>query len=280
MNIFSQLVLTSFRRFNDRGGVQIAASLSFFTLFATGPILIILITLLGFFLTNEQTYDSIQIQLAHLTGMTHSSIFTDIYRSIIHHPIPGTVQYVVSFTVLLITSTTVIRYLQKSINTIWDIPPEKKLSLGKKIHKRILAVIFLVFLSLIILLSFVIGTFISFIEQYIGIDFTSFSIISDIFTFFVMTTLFFLIFKYFPDADIRANDVILGSTITGVLFLIGKYAISIYLGKANYTSIYGAAGSLIGFLAWIYYSYVIFLFGAAFTYVYAKTYGKGVHHLT
>jgi membrane protein len=257
-----------------------AASLSFFTLFATGPVLIIMITLLGIFLSNEQTFTSIQIQLQTLTGTAHTTLFTDVYRNIIRHPLPSFMHYLLNFVLLMVTATTVIRYLQKSINALWDIPPEHKLSFGKKIHKRIIASLFLLFLSLLVILAFVINTFISFVEYFIGIDFTSFFLISSLLSFISETIFFFLVFKYFPDADIESKNVVLGACITGLLFMLGRHLVSTYLGSVNYASVYGAAGSLVGFLAWIYYSYLIFLFGAAFTYVYAKTYGRGVQHLS
>lgn len=280
MRIFFQLLLTSYRRLNEKHGAQMAASLSFFTLFATGPVLILLITLLGFFLSNEQTFASLQTQLGILTGNTQSTLFTDIYRNIIHHPTPHLAQYILNAALLVLTGTTVIRYLQKSMNTLWDIPLEKKIPLTYKIHKRIIAGIFLLFLGLLVLISFLFNTLISYFEQFVGVDFTSFFWASTLLSYISTSIFIFLLIKYFPDANIRSKDVILSSCITAALFIAGKYGISLYLGKTNYASIYGAAGSLVGFLAWIYYSYLIFLFGVAFTFVYAKTYGKGVQPLS
>jgi membrane protein len=158
---------------------------------------------------------------------------------------------------------------------MWGIEENRK-TLFAKIMKRVLALIFLFLLSMMILISFLLSIMLSFVETYLRLDITTYYLITTIFSFFATTFLFFLIYKYLVDAEVESRDAFVGGIFTGFLFMVGKNLIGIYLARTNYTSVYGAAGSILGFLVWIYYSYLMFLFGAALTYTYAKLRGKEI----
>jgi membrane protein len=187
---------------------------------------------------------------------------------------------IVGFVTLLIGATGVFGQLKESLNTIWEVQPKPGRSLINLLMTRLLSfgmVLAIAFLLMATLVgSAVISAFGKYTGQYLPVPEGVLYAIDLVFSVGVITVLFAAIFKWLPDVQIGWRDVWMGAFVTAVLFAAGKFALGVYLGRSSVASVYGAAGSLIVILLWVYYSAIIFLFGAEFTQVYAKMWGKEI----
>jgi membrane protein len=183
--------------------------------------------------------------------------------------------------VLLVAATGVFTEIQDSVNFMWSIRVKPKRGWIKLLKNRLLSFSLIISLGFIMLISLIVSAFLDVLGERLMALFSSGNIyivhaINWILIFIVITGLFATIFKLLPDATIRWRDSFIGACFTSVLFLIGKYVISIYLTKTSVTTAYGAAASLVIILLWVYYSSIILYFGAEFTKVYALHYGGGI----
>jgi membrane protein len=182
--------------------------------------------------------------------------------------------------ILLFGAGGVVGQLQTSLNTIWGVKAQSNSGLRDFIRKRFISFAMVLGVGFLLLVSLAVSAFISGLTQFIGSWFGGAAVIAHLLdiliSFGFITLLFAMIYKFLPDVEIQWQDVSTGAALTSILFTIGKILIGLYLGSSGVTSIYGAAGSLITVLLWVYYSSLIFLFGAEFTEVYANTYGSGV----
>jgi membrane protein len=183
---------------------------------------------------------------------------------------------------LLIGATTVFAEIQDSINTIWGLKPKPKKGWLKLIQNRFLSFSVIASLGFLLLVSLGVTALIEGLSERLRANFPEvtvvvFYIINLVLTLIVVTSIFAVIFKVLPDANIKWKDVWAGAIATAVLFLLGKFAISFYISKSEVGSTYGAAGSLVVLLLWVYYSSIILYFGAEFTKAYALKYGSEIH---
>lgn len=256
-----------------------AAALSYYSLFAIAPVLLILLTVLELFLSNTQTQAAIISEAYTLFSPEIVEIIRNVIINIANYQSPNNLASTITVILLLVSSTTIVREIQKIINIIWEIKPSS-ISVSQRFRKRITAFIFLIILGMLLLVSFIFNTLLNAIGQYIaiyiGFDPFTLLIINQAISLLTVSVLFALLLRYLPDATLAWRDIFLGSLITGFLFLIGKNIISFVLGHASFGSLYGTAGTILAFLLWVYYTSLIFLFGCAFTYMYAKLHGEGV----
>jgi membrane protein len=192
---------------------------------------------------------------------------------------------VIGIATLVVSATSVFLSLQISINQIWKIKPKPKKGFIKFIINRLLSLAMVISIGFVLMVSLVVDTLLVMFQERLsdnlgGITLTLVTGMNIIVSLLFVAVLFGLMFKMLPDARIRWRDVWVGALVTTGLFAGGKFLIGIYLGNSSFNSAYGAAGSLVIILVWVYYSALIFLFGAELTYVYTKEVGSGIEPYT
>ena len=186
----------------------------------------------------------------------------------------------ISVVILLIGASGVFAQLQSALNTVWNVKAKPNGGIWQFIRKRLLSFGMVLAIGFLLLVSLLVSAFLSGISK-LEINLLPgltplWQLVNFAISFGFISLLFALIYKYLPDVKIRWKDVWVGAIITALLFTLGKFAIGFYLGRGSLGSSYGAAGSLIVFLAWVFYSAQILLFGAEFTQVYARKYGRKI----
>lgn len=183
---------------------------------------------------------------------------------------------------LLIGATSVFAEIQDSINVIWGLKPKPKRGWLKMLQNRVLSFSLIISLGFLLLVSLgisalIVGLSNSLKAYFPDVTVVVFYIINLVLTLVITSAIFAVIFKVLPDAKVKWKDVWTGALVTALLFMLGKFAISFYISKSNVGSTYGAAGSLVILLLWVYYSSIILYFGTAFTKAYAVKYGTEIH---
>lgn len=260
--------------------VKYSASLSYYAVFSIAPLVVVLTTLFGFLFGQEAMEGRVYEQLNNFVGSKAALQIQDIIKNI-HLSKNSLVATVISIIVLLIGATSIFGEIQDSINKIWGLKINQRKVWWKLILTRLLSFSLILSIGVIMIVSLLlnaaVAAFGKFIGQYIaGYSLYFIQVSEFVLSLLVLTFLFALIFKILPDAKIHWRDVLFGGFITAILFTLGKMGISIYIKKSNLTSIYGAAGSIIILMVWVYYSSIILYLGAEFTKVYTKLYGKNI----
>lgn len=271
----------AFSGFSDDKVTKLSASLAYYTVFSMGPLLIVIIFLCGIFLGREAIEGSIYQQMQGFVGKSAAEQMQEIVKNAAITD-KGGVAAIIGIVTLLIGATGVFAEIQDSINQIWGLKAKPKLGIGKVLTTRLLSFGMIASLGFLLLVSLAATTIVEGLGNRLKAAFPDvavvvFYIINLALTFAVVTLLFAVIFKVLPDARIKWRDVWAGAVATAVLFLIGKFLISLYISKADVGSTYGTAGSLVIILVWIYYSSIILYFGAEFTKAYALKYGGEIH---
>lgn len=257
----------------------LAAALAYYTVFSITPLLVIAIAIAGAVFGREAAQGEIVQQINQLVGQQGAEAIETALKNA-NQPELGSIASIISIVVLLIGASGVFAQLQEALNTVWNVKPKPNSGIWGFIRKRLLSFGVVLAIGFLLLVSLIFSAVLSGISKLqIGIlpgvtslwQWLNFAI-----SFGVITLLFALIYKYLPDVKIRWKDVWVGAIITALLFTIGKYLIGLYLGRGSLGSAYGAAGSLIVFLAWVFYSAQILLFGAEFTQVYTRKYGRKI----
>ncbi|HWL54131.1 MAG TPA: YihY/virulence factor BrkB family protein [Chthoniobacteraceae bacterium] len=259
---------------------MLGASLAYYTVFSLAPLLIISISIAGLVWGDEAARGKIFEQLHHLIGEQGGKATQEMVQSAGSKPATGIIASITGLVTLLLGASGVFGQLQSSLNIMWEVEPKSGQGLLGFIRKRFLSFGFILVVGFLLLVSLILSAAITFLAESVGGVISGVEIIAHIlnfaFSFGVVTALFALMFKFLPDAVIAWRDVWLGAVITAALFTIGKFALGFYLGTTSVASAYGAAGSLIVLLLWVYYSSQIFFFGAEFTQVWANRFGSRV----
>lgn len=254
-----------------------SASLAYYTVFSIAPLLLIVTTLSGLFFGKEAVRGEVYDQLSELIGSVAAIQVQDTIKNI-HLTGNNFFATMVSIVILLIGSTTIFGEMQDSLNKIWGLRIKTKRVWWKLILTRLLSFSLIISIGFLLVVTLILNALVTafgtFIAQYIfSYSVYLIEITEALLSFIVSAFLFSLMFKILPDAKIKWKDVLLGGCITAVFFTIGKLGISFYLAKSNLTSLYGAAGSIIILMVWVYYSAIILYLGAEFTKVHSKLYG-------
>jgi membrane protein len=266
--------------FVDDNAFKLSASLSYYTIFALGPLLIIVISLAGIFFRKEAVQGKVYSQLTQLIG--HESAL-QIQNTIINiqNSQATNIGAIVGGIVLFIGATGVFTEMQDSINYIWSVKAKPKKSWLKFLINRLLSFSLIVSMGFILLVSLTLSALLTLLSDrllrllpYYMV--ALFEVVNTAIILVVITTLFTVIFKILPDAIIAWKDAIMGALLTAVLFLTGKFLIGYYIGRSNLGITYGTAASVIILLTWVYYSAMILYFGAEFTKMYALQSGSGI----
>jgi membrane protein len=259
---------------------QLAAALSYYTLFSLAPLLIIVIATAGLAFTREAAESQIVGTIQQMIGQQSAQAVQGIIQSARSQPKAGIISSVIGIVALLFGAGGVVGQLQTSLNTIWGVTTKPGQGIWGFVRQRFISFAMVLGIGFLLLVSLVFSAMVTGLSQLLGTFLGGTEILAhalDICASFVLVTLLFaMIYKFLPDVRIQWRDVWVGAALTSILFTIGKLLIGLYLGRSGVSSTYGAAGSLVTVLLWVYYSSLIFFLGAEFTQVYAKRYGSGV----
>jgi membrane protein len=258
----------------------LGAALAYYTVFSLAPLLIIAIAIAGLVFGQEAAQGQIFEQLRGLLGEASAKAMQDMVQNANEKPATGLVATLIGVVMLLFGASGVFGQLQTSLNAIWGVEPKPGRGILGLVQDRILSFGFILVVGFLLLVSLLLTAAIALVAQWFGGMLPGMETLAQILNFVlslaVITLLFAMIFKFLPDAKIAWHDVWIGAFITAVLFTVGKVALGLYLAKSGVGSSYGAAGSLIVLLLWVYYSSQILFFGAEFTQVYANRFGSHV----
>jgi membrane protein len=280
LSVFGKVLKKAALDFNDDNGFKLSASLSYSTIFAVGPLLILVISLAGIFLGRSAVEGRIYAQIKDLVGSNAALQIQDIIKNIrnSNHTVTGAI---IGGIILLLAATGVFTEIQGSINYMWCIQTKPKKSWLKFLLDRLLSFSLIIGFGFISLVSLILTSLVDVLGNRLRVYFSDGSVyvfyaVNIILTLIVAVFLFTIIFRILPDAIIRWRDAIAGAIFTGVFFMIGKFLIGVYLGNSNIGATYGAVTSLVVILTWVYYSSIILYFGAEFTKGYAARIGTPI----
>ncbi len=275
-NIYTYLKQV-FTEFAEDNILKYSASLAYYTVFSLAPVLIVIISICGVLFGKEAIQGHIYGQIKGLVGNDAAVQIQETIKNIhlTGHNIFATI---ISIIVLLIGATGIFGEVQDSLNKIWGLRIKTKKTWWKLIINRLLSFSLILCIGFVMMVSLLLNALVSAFGTFLARYFSEFSVIlvqltDNVLTFIVTTFLFSLMFKVLPDAKIKWKDVLIGGLITSVFFTLGKLTIGYYLGSSNIASVYGAAGSIMIIMVWVYYSSIILYLGAEFTKVYAKLHG-------
>lgn len=277
---FFQIIIDSVKDFTSGESTGLAAGTAFYTIFSLPALLIIILNIGTTFISESEFQEEVLIQVEALAGAESRETLEEILDNFKGAEQSG-IPYVVAFMILAFSATTVFVSLQNAINYIWHIKPKPEKGILKFIINRLLSFSLVASIGFILLITLILDAALVIANNYlteylVDLPINFASIASFIVSQVILIVVFALMYKILPDAKVRWRDTWLGAFVTMLLFGIGKYMIGIYLGNSDLGSSYGAAGSLVILLIWVYYSVVIFLFGAQITYYIAEKIGGGV----
>ena len=258
---------------------RLGAALAYYMVFSIVPLLIIIIAMIGLVFGKEAAQGVIIQQIAGLVGEQSAAAIKDMIQRA-DEPSTGLVSTVIAIVTLLLGASGFFGQLQDALNSVWGIEPKEGRGVWGYIKDRFLSFVAVLGTGFLLLVSLVLTAALSAFGDWFGhllpVPEFVLQVFNMLLSFVVITGLFALIFKILPDARIAWRDVWVGAAITSLLFTIGKFAIGLYLGKSSVGTAYGAAGSLVIVLVWVYYSAQILLYGAEFTQVYANRLGERI----
>lgn len=275
------LFKNSASEFIENNSLRLAAALAFNAIFSIPPLLIIIIRIAGAVFGEEAVSGQLSKQTSEAIGPSAAQEIEVIIQNAQVSESGGLALWI-GIGTLIFASTTFFVTLQKSLNTVWNLKVKPTSGIVRMAKERVFSFGIILSIALLMLLSFVVSAAVAIMSDYIsellpGVGVWVIKLIDFIVSVGIITLLFTLIFKYLPDATIRWKDTLVGAFVTALLFTIGKFLISWYIGNSDPGSAYGAAGSIIVILIWIYYSSLIVFYGAEFTQEYARKFGQRIH---
>jgi membrane protein len=258
--------------------LSMGAALAFYTLFSLAPLLLIAIAIAGMVFGQDAARGEIEVQLHSLMGESGAAAVQELLRSV-HKPAQGVVATVTGILLLLIGATSVFVELQDALDRIWKVPARLKVGGWLAlVRARLLSFGMVLAMGFLLVVSLIVSAVLVAVGRWwmpvFGDWYGLATAANAISSFFVVTTLFAFIFKIMPRVQVRWSDVWVGAVATALLFTMGKSLIGLYIGRSGVVSGFGAAGSLVVVLLWVYYSAQIFLIGAEFTWAYAHNFGS------
>jgi membrane protein len=274
------LLKESFREFITDNGMKLSAALSYYTIFSLPPLLLIIISICGFFFGADAVRGEIFGQINGLVGNNAALQIQEVLKNVKL----STSNYfatIIGVIILVVGASGVFSEIQDSLNFIWRIKTKPKRSIAKFLYNRLMSFSMIASVGFLLLVGLIINAAMDFLYKSLAANFnpgTFFFIylVNLVIVFIIITLLFTIIFRTLPDGKVVLKDCFIGASFTAFLFMLGKFAIGAYLGSSTIGSTYGAAGSIILVLAWVYYSAIILYFGAEFTKIYAHTHGMKI----
>ncbi|NJN19054.1 MAG: YihY/virulence factor BrkB family protein [Oscillochloris sp.] len=279
MNIgqIKDLAVETFKEWSEDKAPRLAAALSYYTVFSLAPLLLIIIAVAGLFLggDNQQVQNQVISQLATFVGQDAANSIADLLQAA-DRPQLGSISGLLGLVALLFGAGALFIHLQDSLNTIWEVAPKPNRGIWAAVRERFFSFAMVLGAGFLLLASLVLTTALDAFSQFFPGTAGLWQGVNLVVSLLITWLLFALVFKVVPDVKITWRDVLLGAAITAVLFAVGRYLLSLYLANSSTASAYGAAGSLVLLLVWIYYSAQIIFLGAEFTQVYARRFGSQI----
>lgn len=265
-------------KWNAYNAPRLGASLAYYTLLSLAPLSILLVAICGLVFTRSAAESSLLGQLQGIVGHSAANTLRTVLDSA-HQRRSGAIASVVAVVVLFFGASGVFVELRDSLNLIWDAHSGAWRGWGDLVIQRLTSFVAVLGLGLLLLISLVLSAALGLLSRFFGDLIPAGAAIGGemlnlVVSPLAVAALFALIFKFVPDVPIAWRDVVIGAVVTSILFSVGRVALSFYLRTAGVGSAYGAAGSLVAFVVWVYYSAQIFFFGAILTRVYADTHGS------
>jgi membrane protein len=263
----------------EDNATRLSAALAFYTILSVTPLFVIAVAIAGAVFGRDAATGALTDQLRGMLGDAGA----EVAKTTVEHadkPKAGTLATVIGVATLLFGASGVFTELQGSLNAIWNVQPKLDRGIWAKVRDRFLSFGMVLVVGFLLLVSLVVTTVLAAFGTYLaglapGVP-TLMQVANFVISFLVITALFALVFKYLPDAEVAWRDVWFGAVATAALFTVGKYLIGLYLGRAGVTTPFGAAGSLVAFVVWVYYSGLIVFFGAELTQVTARHAGRAI----
>lgn len=276
--MFWGLLKATYAEWNKDNVPRLGAALAYYTVFSLAPLLIIVIAIAGLAFGQEAAQGQIVDQIQGLVGRDGA----EAIESMIEHArtkSTGIIATIIGVAMLLFGASGAFGQLQDALNTIWDVTPKPGRGVTGMVRDRLFSFVMVVGMGFLLLVSLVLSAAIAALAEYLNqwmASATLWQMVNIVLSLAIITLLFAMTYKVLPDVKLAWSDVWIGAGFTAVLFTIGKTLIGLYLGTSSIGSAYGAAGSIVIILIWVYYSAQILLFGAEFTYVYATSVGSGL----
>ncbi|MDP9172868.1 MAG: YihY/virulence factor BrkB family protein [Planctomycetota bacterium] len=252
--------------------MRLSAALALYAILSIAPLLVITIKVVGLIWRNKE--QAREHMMAQMTSLMGSQAATGLQPMLDRGSMPGSgvLASVISSAILIFSATGVFVELQDSMNTIWHVQPKRSSGVASFVRNRLISVGMVFGIAFLLLISMFVSTLLASLAKYIAGDAKWLVFLVDVVvSFSVVSLLFGAIFKFLPDIRVPWRDVWHGALMTGFLFTVGKYALALYFKYGAPTSAFGAAGSLVAVLLWVYYSSFILFFGAEFTKVWSHT---------
>lgn len=263
----------------DDKASQLGAALAFYSILSLAPLLVIAIAVAGFVFGEQAARGEVVEQIEQMVGSQGAEAIQTMLANA-HRPNAGITATVLGVLTLLFGASGVFGQLRDSLNTIWEIKPPKETGIWPFLRDRFFPFMLVLGTGFLLLASLVLSAVIAGLEQYASAWLPRAAALWEglhvAVSFVIVSLLFAMIYKFLPATHVAWRDVWLGAAITAVLFMVGKVALGLYLGKASVGSAYGAAGSLVVLVVWIYYAAQILFFGAELTQVCARRYGSRI----
>jgi len=269
------LAKDTFSEWREDEALELGAALAYYTIFSIAPLLLVVIAVAGLVWGREAVQGQIVGQLGHLVGpQGGEAIQTLVANAAKQGRGSSILATIVAFATSLLGATGVFAELQSTLNHIWNVKATPKNGIWGFLRTRVISFGMILGVGFLLLVSLVISAALAAIDNYMvglmpGIEILI-RIVSFVLSLGVITVLLAMIYRYLPDVKISWRDVWVGAAVTALLFTVGKVLLGLYLGRSSTASVFGAAGSLVILLLWIYYSAQILFFGAEFTQVYAR----------
>jgi len=264
---------TAFGSWNKHEGPRLGAALSFYTVLSLSPLIILVVALAGLVFTQSTAQTHILSQVQAMIGPQGGKAVEAMLENA-QKPAAGIVGTAIGLLSLLFGASSVFTELRSVLNMIWEVNPQKTAGIVGMVRERFFSFGMVLSIGFLLLVSLVLSTVLAAMGKFFGgllpMPSPVLVALNFLISFIGIAVLFALIFRFVPETKVRWSDVWLGAIVTAMFFTLGKTLIGLYLGKSSVASAYGAAGSIIVVIVWVYYSAQIFFFGAEFTHAYAE----------
>jgi len=278
-NTIWQVLKETGTAWDDDNVTRLAASLAYYTLLSIAPLIILAVAVTGLAFGEDAARQHIAGEISGVVGAGAAEAIESIAKNA-RAPGTGVVSIAVGMVVLLFGASGVFGELQSALNTVWDVAPKPGRGIWGIVKDRFFSFTLVLGVAFLLLVSLVVSAALTWVGQVFAQSLPGGAVVWQVLNFCislgVVTALFALMFKKLPDVQIRWRDVWVGAAVTAGLFTLGKFGLGIYLGSAGVGSAYGAAGSIIALVIWVYYSAQVMLIGAEFTEVYARRFGSRI----
>lgn len=279
MQRWLQLLKDTANEWYEDESPRLAASLAYYTLLSTAPLSLLCVSIVGFFFGERAARGQIAAQITTATGPEAAEAIQGIIQNA-HQSNAGWFGTLAGVVLLLVGASGVFGELQTALNKMWDVKPKPGRGVRGFMRDRFLSFTMVLGIAFMLLVSLVISAALSAVGRVLAGSLPGgealWQVVNFLLSLAVITGLFALIFKVVPDAKVSWRDASVGGFVTAVLFSIGKLLLGLYLGKSTVASTYGAAGSVVAYVVWVYYASQILFMGAEFTQVYARIFGEPI----